>query len=141
MDKPIVAIFNTNDDLVEALSDIMEEAGYLTVKAHVTDFQKGRDDLLEFLRKHDPQVVVFDVPPPYADHWNFLNLVRSSHAMDGRGLVVTTTSKQHLQEAAGDVDAVEVVGKPFDLQQILDAVKAELERRQEATSSEAAPQR
>jgi len=121
--KSVVAVFNTNQDLVDTLVEIMEEEGFVAVHGHVTDFERGKEDLLGFLKKHDPDVILFDIPPPYADHWNFLKLVMSSHEMDGRGLVVTTTNKKHLDEAAGKNDAIEVVGKPYDLNRILQAVK------------------
>jgi FixJ family two-component response regulator len=121
--KPVVAVFNTNQDLVETLVELLEEEGYQGVHGHVTDFERGKQDLLGFLKKHDPQVIIFDVPPPYKEHWTFLQLVMSSHEMDGRALVVTTTSKKHLEEAAGKTDAIEVVGKPFDMKKILEAVK------------------
>jgi DNA-binding response OmpR family regulator len=127
--KATVAVFNTNEDLVESLCDLLEDEGYDTVRGHITDFERGHTDLIDLLEKHDPRVVVFDIAPPYDEHWTFLKLVMSSHAMDKRGLVVTTTSKRHLDEQIGkDSGAFEIIGKPYDMHQILDAVADALRR-------------
>ena len=38
--------------------------------------------------------------------------------------VFTTTNEQHVREAAGLVDVLEIVGKPYDLDLLLDKVQA-----------------
>ena len=38
--------------------------------------------------------------------------------------VFTTTNEQHVREAAGPVDIIEIVGKPYDLDFLLDKVQA-----------------
>ncbi len=49
--------------------------------------------------------------------------------MRNRGLVLTTTNKDRLDEVVGhDSHAIEVVGKPYDVQQIMTAITAALER-------------
>jgi len=55
--------------------------------------------------------------------------MRDSKAMEGRGLVLTTTNKMRLDEVAGnDSAAIEIVGKPYDLQQITTAIEAALSK-------------
>jgi DNA-binding response OmpR family regulator len=47
----------------------------------------------------------------------------------GLGLVLTTTNKNRLDETVGrDSEALEIVGKPYDLGQIKDAIHAALRR-------------
>jgi DNA-binding response OmpR family regulator len=56
--------------------------------------------------------------------------------MRGRSLVLTTTNKQRLDEVVGqDSLAIEVVGKPYDLQQITSAIVAALKRSQDVGGS------
>jgi hypothetical protein len=44
--------------------------------------------------------------------------------MRGRKIVLTTTNKAVLERIVGPTDAIEIVGKPYDLQQVVGAVKA-----------------
>jgi len=79
------------------------------------------------LVQYDPKVVIFDITPPYAENWHFFKTIQSVKAMDGRGLVLTTTNKNRLDEVVGaDSTAIEIVGKPYDLQQITAAITAAL---------------
>jgi hypothetical protein len=62
---------------------------------------------------------------PYKENWDFFKTLRDAKAMEGRRLVLTTTNKARLDETVGkDSDAFEVVGKPYDLDQIKGAIHA-----------------
>jgi hypothetical protein len=84
-------------------------------------------------------VVIFDLSPPYDQNWTFFKTMRDSDAMKGRGVVLTTTNKDRLDEVLHeDSFALEVVGKADDLLAIDLAIQAETERattfRREATA-------
>ena len=66
-----IAVLNSNQDVVEMLRTVMEQAGFNTVTTHVPDIKRGEEDFLSFLRKHDPAVIVYDIAPPYRENWNF----------------------------------------------------------------------
>ena len=102
--------------------EALQDAGYATVVAHVDDLKRGRIDLVEFVEQHHPDVIVYDVAPPYDTNWTFLRLMRSSKVMQGRAFVVTTTNKKALDELIGPSDTVELLCKPYDLEQIVQAV-------------------
>jgi DNA-binding NtrC family response regulator len=78
------------------------------------------------LEEHDPRVVIYDIPPPYDQNWEFLKLLRTTEAMRDRAVVVTTTHKGHLEQLVGPTDAIEIVGKPYDLDQVIRAVRQAL---------------
>lgn len=86
-------------------------------------------DFARYLGQYEPDVVIFDISPPYLENWEFYKTLRYSKAMAGRGLVLTTTNKERLDETMGqDSEAVEIVGKPYDLDQIKVAIHAALKR-------------
>ena len=92
------------------------------------DIKNGRADFNEFVARHDPAAIIFDIPPPYDANWTFVSTLRQLPGMHGRGVVITTTHKAHLERLVGPTEAVEIVGKPNDTQQVLEAVKRELHR-------------
>jgi DNA-binding response OmpR family regulator len=124
-----VALFNASDDTVEMVLRMLSASGiHGLAGCHFADLKKGNVDFVQFLAKHDPQVVIFDISPPYAENWQFFNTLRGVKAMEGRGLVLTTTNKNRLDEVVGaDSTAIEIVGKPYDLQQITAAITAALQ--------------
>ena len=122
---PAVAVINSNEDTVEMLRASLQQNGFTAVATgHVTDIRNGRTDFLKFMEEHNPRVIVYDIGIPYEENWRFLQLLTSSEAMTDCKVVVTTTNKRVLERLVGeDTGAHEIVGKPYDLQSIVDAVK------------------
>jgi CheY-like chemotaxis protein len=127
--RAVIAIFNSNEDIMGMLRTVLESEGFQTVAGHVVDIKRGHIDFVEFIQQHDPAVIVYDVVPPYEANWNFLRLLRSSEFVTGRAFVVTTTNKAVLQGAADVSEVHELIGKPYDLAQITQAVRAAVEAR------------
>jgi DNA-binding NtrC family response regulator len=117
-----VAVINSSEDTVDMLRTLLEREGWETVQGHVDDIKRGRTDFLKYLETHDPQVIIWDVPPPYDQNWAFLQLVRSSRAMQARVVIVTTTNKQALERFVGPTDAIEIFTKPYDVEVLIDTI-------------------
>jgi len=126
----VVALFNASDDTVEMVQRMLGTSGLLClVNCRFADLRKGVVDFDGYLREHDPHVVIFDISPPYAQNWAFFRTLRDHPGMSGRGLVLTTTNKDRLDELIGaDSEAIEIVGKPYDLRQIRTAIDGALEK-------------
>jgi DNA-binding response OmpR family regulator len=127
----IVALFNASDDTIDMIQALLTEAGgaQSLVWCHFADLKKGVVDFKKYLNKHNPEVVIFDISPPYDENWQFFKTMRDADVMRGRGSVLTTTNKNRLDEVLGtDSRAVEVVGKPKDLKQIQAAIAAETKK-------------
>ena len=122
----VVALINASDDTVDMVQRMLDASGFnCLIGCHFADLKKGRIDFSRYLGQHDPDVVIFDISPPYKENWDFFKTLRDAKAMEGRGLVLTTTNKARLDETVGkDSDAFEIVGKPYDLDQIKVAIHA-----------------
>jgi len=120
----VTAVFNTSEDTTDLLRVILEQAGFVVVTAFTNDLRDGKLDLESFMRQHRPQVIVYDVAIPYEQNWRLFQHFQSSPACEGVHFVVTTTNARHVQQIAGAHPTVyEIVGKPYDLDLIVRAVK------------------
>jgi CheY-like chemotaxis protein len=121
---PVVAVFNSNDDTVELIRAWFERDGIVVVSAHLEDLKRGSLDLRSFVEQHTPAAVLFDIAPPYDRSWLFVRHLISTSPLAGLPTVFTTTNERHVREAAGPADAIELVGKPYDLDILLERVRA-----------------
>jgi DNA-binding response OmpR family regulator len=130
-----VALFNASDDTVDMIQKILTEADDVQtmVWCHFADLKKGIVNFDKYVAKHNPEVVIFDISPPYDENWHFFKTMRDSDTMRARGCVLTTTNKARLDEVLGsDSRALEVVGKAEDLRLIRAEIKAQTAKAQEA---------
>jgi DNA-binding response OmpR family regulator len=122
----LVAILNGTAEILETLEECLRSEGFTTVTAITTQFKKGKEDFLEFIKNHNPAVILYDVPPPYDENLTFLRLLKDTHSMDERCVILMTTNKVALKNVTGVTDAIEIIGKPFDLDILIKAVREKL---------------
>lgn len=119
---PVVAIVNTNPDVVELLKARIEAAGFIVLVLHVQDIRLGLD-IETTMRQHDPKVVVYDVVAPYDRSWRFLEHLRTATAFTGRQFVLTSPNVANLRQLVGvDETVYEVLGGN-DIDGIVQAVR------------------
>jgi CheY-like chemotaxis protein len=125
MANPVtVAVFDTNDDIVEMLRMVLENAGFVVVSAHVDDVRRGATNLADFIDEHDPRVILFDLMPPYDRSWRFVEHLKSAQWMKHRSFVLTSTNAKRAEELSGGAtDIHEILGKPYDLDEVVRAVQ------------------
>lgn len=122
--KDRVAIFNSRPDFIEALRVALEEGGFSTNTAHLADIQDGTLDLLAFVDRHKPELIVYDLPRPYERHWNFLKLLKETDSLKKATWVLTTTDKGALEAAVGASGVVQIIfGEPYGVPDVVEAVR------------------
>jgi CheY-like chemotaxis protein len=125
-----VAIFNASDDTVEMLSVLLSVRGFVSLTGEVDKVKSGEVDFIAFLEQHQPDAMIWDIAPPYDRNWHFYKMIRALRPLERCAIVLTTTHLRHLNELAGEtVEAIEIVGKPYDLNAIVDAVERAIEAR------------
>ena len=126
MSEPIaVGVFNTSPDTVDMLRIVLEREGFVVVAAYTYDLRDSKVDIEAVVRQHRLSAIIYDIAPPYDKNWRLFEHMKSMPALSGINFVITTTNATHVRQIAGpDYELLEIVGKPYDLQAIVDAVKS-----------------
>ncbi len=120
----VVAILDTNPEIVRMLRVSLEKAGFVALSMHIEDIKTGAANVKSVLDEHDPSVIVYDIAPPYEQGWRFLEHLRESTDFRKRRFVLTSVNVQAAQEIVGREETVyEIVGKDTDILDIVRAVK------------------
>ncbi len=114
-----IGILNSTEDVVDLLVSVLEDEGYATRAAFIPDFKRGRGDIAAWLGELGPTAILYDIPPPYDENWAFYRRTRALPQARPHRFVVTTTNKRVLEGLAGPTDAIELIGRPFDLAEIV----------------------
>jgi len=124
----VVALFNASDDTIDMIQKLLtaSDSGQTLIWCHFADLKKGIVSFDKYIAKHNPEIVIFDLSPPYDENWRYFKTMRDNKIMQRRGIVLTTTNKARLDEVLGeDSHALEVVGRTKDLREIDAAIKAQ----------------
>ena len=128
---PVVAVINSSPDVVDMLRLTLEHAGMVAVTAMTWEVRDGEVDLERLVSQHRPRVMIYDVAPPYENNWRLFEHIRSMPVLQDVFFVLTSTNaKQVDQFAKADGYRVhEIVGKPFDLDEVVAAVREAMKAR------------
>lgn len=119
----MVAVINTTPDAIDLLKDALEHAGFVVPTALTWEIQQGRTNLEGFLNAHQPDVILYDIAPPYDKNWATLQNLRRT-LLQGYRFVLTSVNTKHVEQLVGrDERVYEVVGTPHDLDEIVRAVR------------------
>ena len=103
---------------------ILQHEGFVVIGAYTYELRDARIDIEGLIRQHQPDVIIYDVAPPYDKNWLELQHICTMPALRSLKFIITTTNVKHLREVAGqDPELFEIVGKPYDLGLIVEQVK------------------
>jgi CheY-like chemotaxis protein len=123
MSKATVAVFNASQDTVDMLVVFFEHCGYRAVgEPWPAREPLGAEAVRAFVAHHRPDVIVFDISFPYDHNWQRCREFHDFHDTGQVPVVLTTTNVRALTEIVGPTGAMEIVGKPYDLERLAEAV-------------------
>jgi CheY-like chemotaxis protein len=127
---PLVAILNTSEDTIHMVRTALEQSGCAVVAAFIHHLRDGKIDFETFVREHQPAVIMYDIAPPYEQNWRLFQHFRTRPVCHGVPFVLTTTNATQVRALAGAEQQLhELVGKPYDMKQLVRTVKAAARRR------------
>lgn len=133
-----VAVFNAHADTVAMLHAALHHAGFETIDAPLHEFERGIGDAIAFLRTCEPDVVVYDVSPPYKQTAAFCCDLQE--ADERRAWVITSTNPhQTARDLRGRPEWYELIGKPYELDHVVAAVHRAVRKTAEFRAKEPDP--
>lgn len=109
-----VLVVDDERDLVESMVRLLRIAGYPARSA------RNGVEALEAVSEAKPAVVLLDILMPVMDGWECARELRARYDRDLP--IVIVTAAEHIQARCREIDADDVLAKPFDLQQLLEVV-------------------
>ena len=127
---PVVALINSTPDVIDMLRIAFEQAGFVAVSTFTYLIRDGDVDLESFLGQHRPDVIVYDIAPPYQSNWELFLHLRELPGFRDRPVVLTSTNPARVQQLFATSQAVfEIVETPYEIMQLVDRVAQAAGRR------------
>jgi DNA-binding response OmpR family regulator len=120
---PVVALVDTSEEITGLLTAVFQTEGFATVPAFTLDIKRGQQDFADLVQAHQPDVVIWDIAIPYEENWAFFLQVQASPVGQVCRFVLTTTNKAALEGLVGETPAHDIIGKPYDLDEMVQAVR------------------
>lgn len=121
-----VAVVEGDADARDMLAILLEQrVGVAAPTCGLRDVQRGGVDWPAWIREHDPDAILWDLPHPYAHAVAFLRLVCTSSTVAARPFIVLTTNALAVGRELDDCPAEHVVAvlqKPFSARDLLNAI-------------------
>jgi len=108
-----VLVVDDDQDILDALSEILEVEGYTVQRA-----RNGRE-ALQRLEQGLPDLVLLDLMMPVMDGWEF---ARSLGPGD-RPSIIVLSADRNVSSKAKEIGALGWLAKPFELSELLAAVR------------------
>jgi DNA-binding response OmpR family regulator len=118
-----VLVMNTSHEVTDMLQAVLTGEGFDVIPEFTYVFKREEKDFDKFLEDNKPDVILYDIGLPYEENYRlFLQLSKSKLARN-IPFVLTTTNKDVLDLLVGKTKTFELIGKPYDLDVIIRAIK------------------
>ena len=127
----LIAVVDDEADIVELVSVNLEKAGF-----KVEGFYNA-GDLLLFLKKKTPNLIILDLMLPDADGFEVCKSLKKQDKYSGIPIIMLTAKGEEVDKILGlEIGADDYVTKPFSTRELVARVKAVLRREREEKKQE-----
>jgi DNA-binding response OmpR family regulator len=119
-----VAVMNTSKEVTDMILEVLKIEGFSTCFVFTHQLKKDEGYFDEYLENNTPQVIIYDIAIPYEENYVLFKRLRSRKSAKGIPFVLTTINKKALEKLVGKTPAFEIIGKPFDLEELIKAVRS-----------------
>jgi CheY-like chemotaxis protein len=116
-----VLVVEDDEDIRGFVTIVLQDAGYA-----VTEAGNGAEALQQ-IEQAAPDVILLDMKMPVMDGWEFAHRYKAISAAPAPTIVMTAARDARIR--GSEVNAVEVLSKPFDVDDLLAAVARVVARR------------
>ncbi|MBI3184863.1 MAG: response regulator [Myxococcales bacterium] len=117
--RPVVLVVDDDQDILEALAEILEAEGFEIRRA------RNGQEALERLFAPCPQLILLDLMMPVMDGWEFA--LRLRQRFDDSAIpIIVLSADRNVGAKAREIGAVGHLGKPFELNELLDLVRSSI---------------
>lgn len=120
-DSKTVLVVDDDQDLRSLVALVLEEEGYEVETA--ADGKQG----LDAVKRAMPDLILLDMKMPVMDGWEFAREFRAR--FNGQAPIVVLTAAADAKKRAEETGAVDWIGKPFDLDTLVNVVGRDIRLR------------
>ncbi|MGH7266605.1 MAG: hypothetical protein ACREMB_17420 [Candidatus Rokuibacteriota bacterium] len=122
-----IAILYADLHVTGRLQSVLEDAGFETEAARLAEIRDGELDLLAFFEEHDPDLVLYEVSPPYPQSLTFMRLLQNLPGARHRPWMLMATDPAAVIELLGPTDALlPLPAGPDEAADVVQAVRRQL---------------
>jgi len=122
--QPVRAlVMNNSADTLDLLRHYLEFQGFAVETCNLGRLRREGIDVADTVADMHPDVVVFDIALPYDVNWEICAALQQDPRIDAP-FVLTTTNRAAVERLTGAREGIEILGKPYDLEHVAEAVRA-----------------
>jgi CheY-like chemotaxis protein len=115
-------VMDSSADTLDLLRHYLEHHGFDVETCNLARLRSEGKDLVAAVVDARPDVVIFDIALPYEQNWRVCSTLQADPRVTAP-FVLTTTNRAAVERLTDARDVVEILGKPYDLDQFARAVR------------------
>jgi DNA-binding response OmpR family regulator len=120
-------VFDASADVLEMVETFLTGKGYEVHTGLLRDLENGATDPVELINRTSPDVVVYDIDPPYSIKWQAVLALACEPSVTSP-FVFTTTNPSVVSELLKGSTSARLLAKPYDLDDLAAAIEEALQR-------------